>query len=96
MRPARCGCSKKCWLLHTCSHFLPPTPGPHRRYLSEQHDATTIGVLLGAAACHRGSGDARVSKMLLLHVPAAHPDNFPDLELSPLVQASVGAFGVEV
>lgn len=50
-------------------------------------------MLLGAAACHRGSGDARVSKMLLLHVPAAHPDNFPDLELSPLVQASVGGVG---
>ncbi|KAG1677449.1 hypothetical protein FOA52_001904 [Chlamydomonas sp. UWO 241] len=58
------------------------------RYLSEQHDATTVGVLLGAAACHRGTADPRVSKMLLLHVPSAHPDGFPELELSPLVQAS--------
>ncbi|GAX79204.1 hypothetical protein CEUSTIGMA_g6644.t1 [Chlamydomonas eustigma] len=58
------------------------------RYLSEQHDATTIGVLLGAAACHCGTSDARVSKMLLLHVPASHPESFPELELTTLVQAS--------
>ena len=68
----------------------PPSPPPPCRYLSEQHDATTIGVLLGAAATHRGSGDPRVSKMLLLHVPATHPDSFPELELSPLVQVGGG------
>lgn len=56
------------------------------RYLTEQHNATMIGVLLGMAASQRASMDARVSKMLFLHLPATHPASFPEIELSPLVQ----------
>ena len=59
------------------------------RYLSEQHDATTIGVMLGVAASRRGSMDALVSKMLFLHLPATHPTSFPEIELSPLVQVCI-------
>ena len=63
---------------------------PFLRYLSEQHDATTIGVLLGMAASQRGSMEGLVSKMLFLHLPATHPASFPEIELSPLVQVTVG------
>lgn len=56
------------------------------RHLSDQHDATTISVLLGMAACKRGSMDPTVSKMLFLHVPYSHPNSFPEIEMSPLVQ----------
>ena len=58
------------------------------RYLSQEHDATAVGVLLGMGAARKGSMDPAVSKMLLLHVPARHPNTYPDLELSPLVQAA--------
>lgn len=58
------------------------------RYLSQEHDATTAGVLLGMAAAHRGSMDASVSKMLYLHLPSRHPPSFPDLELPTIVQAA--------
>ena len=58
------------------------------RYLSQEHDATTVGVLLGMAASKRGTLDPVISKMLFLHVPARHPSTYPELELSPLVQAS--------
>ncbi|KAL0039031.1 hypothetical protein WJX77_005730 [Trebouxia sp. C0004] len=58
------------------------------RYLSQEHDATTVGVLLGMAASKRGTLDPVISKMLFLHIPARHPATYPELELSPLVQAS--------
>ncbi len=58
------------------------------RYLSQEHDATTIGVLLGMAAAKRATLDATISKMLFLHIPARHPATYPELELSPLVQAA--------
>ena len=58
------------------------------RYLSQEHDATTVGVLLGMAASKRGTLDPVISKMLFLHVPACHSATCPELELSPLVQAA--------
>ncbi|KAL6755304.1 hypothetical protein V8C86DRAFT_3027443 [Haematococcus lacustris] len=69
------------------------------RYLSDQHDATTLGVLLGMAASKRGSQDALVSKMLLLHLPSTHPDTFPEagalLGLGLLYQGSCHRLMVE-
>lgn len=45
-------------------------------------------MLLGMAAAHRGTLDPTTSKMLFLHVPSRHPATYPELELSPLVQAA--------
>jgi hypothetical protein len=58
------------------------------RYLAQEHDATTAAVLLGSAAAKRGSLDPAAAKMLFLHVPSRHPAGYPELELSPLVQAA--------
>ncbi|GIM09537.1 hypothetical protein Vretimale_13366 [Volvox reticuliferus] len=58
------------------------------RYLSDEHDPTTIAVLVGMAAQRRASMDPTVTRMLFLHLPARHPTTFPELELSPLVQAA--------
>lgn len=41
-------------------------------------------------ASKRGTMEALVSKMLFLHLPATHPANFPEIELSPLVQVRGG------
>ena len=57
-------------------------------YLSQEHDTTTIGVLLGVSAARCGSMDATSSKMLFLHIPARHPTSYPELELSTSVQAA--------
>lgn len=58
------------------------------RYLSQEHDATTAGVLLGMAAAKRGTSDASISKMLFLHLPSRFPPLLPELELSSLVQSA--------
>ncbi|KAL4443950.1 hypothetical protein ABPG75_011687 [Micractinium tetrahymenae] len=58
------------------------------RYLAQEHDATIIGVLLGMAASKRGSQDATISKTLFLHLPTRHPSSYPELDVSPLVQAA--------
>ncbi|GJP44122.1 hypothetical protein CLOM_g3524 [Closterium sp. NIES-68] len=56
--------------------------------LALEHEATTVGILLGAAASYRGTMDSVISKMLYLHIPSRHPPSFPDLELPPIIQTS--------
>jgi hypothetical protein len=98
-RHALCACMAAC--LHGCvAAWLHPhaTPPPHMacrlcRYLSDQHDATTIAVLLGMSACCRGAADSTVARMLFLHLPARHPNTFPEIEMSPHVQVC-GVCGV--
>ena len=58
------------------------------RYLVQEHDATTLGVLVGVAAARRGSMNPDASKMCFLHLPTRHPSAFPEVELSPTVQAA--------
>ncbi|KAL3687507.1 hypothetical protein R1sor_013816 [Riccia sorocarpa] len=58
------------------------------RYLAQEHEATTVGVLLGMAAARRGTMDPATSKMLYLHIPARHPPSFPELELPTLMQSA--------
>lgn len=71
-----------------CAFLLSAVPAPARRYLSAQHDATTIGVMLGLTASRLGSSDALTSRMLFLHLPATHPASFPELEVTPIVQVN--------
>ena len=58
------------------------------RYLVQEHDATTLGVLVGVAAARRGTMNPDASKMCFLHLPTRHPSAFPEVELSPTVQAA--------
>ena len=58
------------------------------RYLVQEHDATTVGCLLGTAAARRGSMNPDASKMCFLHLPARHPSAFPEVELSLTVQSA--------
>uniref|UniRef100_A0A804Q002 Anaphase-promoting complex subunit 1 n=1 Tax=Zea mays TaxID=4577 RepID=A0A804Q002_MAIZE len=57
-------------------------------YLSQEHDITTLGLLLGLAASHRGTMDPAISKMLYFHVPSRHPSSTPELELPTLLQSA--------
>jgi anaphase-promoting complex subunit 1 len=58
------------------------------RYLSQEHEATTVGTLLGVAASKLGTADPATSRMCFLHLPTRHPMSFPEIELPPLVQSS--------
>lgn len=58
------------------------------RYLSHEHDATLVGILLGMSSSKRCSMDSTLTKILFLHLPARHPIGYPDLEISPVVQCA--------
>ncbi|XP_020086066.1 anaphase-promoting complex subunit 1 isoform X1 [Ananas comosus] len=58
------------------------------RYLSQEHDFTTVGVLLGMAASHRGTMHPAISKMLHLHIASRLPSSFLDLELPTILQSA--------
>ena len=60
-------------------------------FLTCGHELTVGAALLGVAASERGSGDARVSKMLLLHVPSLLPQQLAALEVPPVAQQSAVA-----
>ncbi|CAI5460425.1 unnamed protein product, partial [Closterium sp. Yama58-4] len=67
-------------------HLRVLAPTDFFRDLALEHEATTVGVLLGAAASYRATMDANICKMLYLHIPSRHPPSFPDLELPPSIQ----------
>ncbi|WOL06876.1 anaphase-promoting complex subunit 1 isoform X1 [Canna indica] len=58
------------------------------RYLTQEHDITTVGILLGMAASYRGTMQPEVSRMLYLHVPSRHQLSFPELELPTNLQSA--------
>ena len=58
------------------------------RYLSHEHDATLLGILLGISSSKRCSMDSTITKMLFLHLPSRHPIGYPDLEISAVVQCA--------
>ncbi|CAL9156743.1 unnamed protein product [Musa hybrid cultivar] len=58
------------------------------RYLTQEHDITTVGVLLGVAASYRGTMHPEISRILYLHVPTRHQLSFPELELPTNLQSA--------
>lgn len=57
-------------------------------YLTQGHEPTTIGILIGVAASKISTADALLSKTLCLHLPTLLPAQHWDIEISPLVQCS--------
>ncbi|XP_026414673.1 anaphase-promoting complex subunit 1-like [Papaver somniferum] len=65
------------------------------QYFSQEHESTTVGLMLGLAASHRGTMQPAVSKALYFHIPSRHPSTFPELELPTLLQsAALMAIGI--
>ncbi|MBW0468810.1 hypothetical protein O181_008525 [Austropuccinia psidii MF-1] len=58
------------------------------RYLETKHEMTSIAILLGLSAAFIGTGDQRVSSIIAAHVPAMHPTESIQLQVSPLTQAA--------
>lgn len=74
---------------HSCNewHSPPGQEGPLQHRHKSLPTALQYSFMAAADAC-RATMDATTSKMLFLHVPSRHPATYPELELSPLVQAA--------
>eukprot|EP00257_Ricinus_communis_P020956 XP_015580327.1 anaphase-promoting complex subunit 1 [Ricinus communis] len=57
-------------------------------YFTQEHESTTVGLMLGLAASYRGTMQPAVSKTLYVHIPARHSSSFPELELPTLLQSA--------
>ncbi|XP_057979662.1 anaphase-promoting complex subunit 1 isoform X2 [Malania oleifera] len=57
-------------------------------YFAQEHESTSVGLLLGLAASYRGTMQPAISKSLYFHIPARHPSSFPELELPTLLQSA--------
>ncbi|CAE6438834.1 unnamed protein product [Rhizoctonia solani] len=65
------------------------------RYLTPKHELTSMGVLLGLAAAHMGSGDKATTKLLCVHIPALLPPRAAELNIPHATQtAAVSGIGL--
>ena len=69
-------------------HLTALAPADFYAYLTQNHHATAVGILIGMAAAKRGTSDTTVSKMLCLHIPALVPQDFMSMQLSSTVQTA--------
>ncbi|CAI9091739.1 OLC1v1026843C1 [Oldenlandia corymbosa var. corymbosa] len=58
------------------------------KYYSQEHESTTVGLMLGLAASYRGTMQPAISKSLYVHIPARQPSSFPEIELPTLLQSA--------
>ncbi|KAL6526857.1 hypothetical protein OROGR_015947 [Orobanche gracilis] len=58
------------------------------QYYSQEHESTTVGLMIGLASSYRGTMQPSISKSLYVHLPARHPSSFPEVELPTLIQAA--------
>lgn len=65
--------------LHTLSKY---------EYLARFHELTSVGLLLGLAAAHRGTQDTQVTRMLSIHAEALLPPTAMELDIPHNVQVS--------
>lgn len=59
-----------------------------RMYLSQGHESTSIGLLLGLAAARRGTRDDEISRVLSIHVPSLLPSTSAEVDVSVLIQTA--------
>ncbi|KDP44743.1 hypothetical protein JCGZ_01243 [Jatropha curcas] len=57
-------------------------------YFTQEHESTTVGLMLGLAASYRGTMQPAISKSLYVHIPARHSSSFPELELPTILQSA--------
>ncbi|EEB09135.2 anaphase-promoting complex subunit Apc1 [Schizosaccharomyces japonicus yFS275] len=62
-------------------------------YLTSKHTLTSIGLLLGLSASYMGTMDAKITKLLSVHILALLPVDANELNLSPLTQTA-GLLGI--
>ncbi|KAJ8769461.1 hypothetical protein K2173_002951 [Erythroxylum novogranatense] len=57
-------------------------------YLTQEHESTTVGLMLGLAASYKGTMQPAISKCLYFHVPTRHSSAYAELELPTLLQST--------
>ncbi|GMH15411.1 hypothetical protein Nepgr_017252 [Nepenthes gracilis] len=58
------------------------------QYYQQDHESTTVGLMLGLAASYRGTMEPTMSKSFYVHLPSRHPSSFPELEVPTLIQSA--------
>ncbi|KAK7320591.1 hypothetical protein VNO77_30211 [Canavalia gladiata] len=58
------------------------------QYFYQEHESTTVGLMLGLAASYRGTMQPAISKILYVHIPVRHPSSYPELEVPTLFQSA--------
>ncbi|KAK7300517.1 hypothetical protein RJT34_11363 [Clitoria ternatea] len=58
------------------------------QYFTQEHESSTVGLMLGLAASYRGSMQPAISKILYVHIPVRHPSSYPELEVPTLLQSA--------
>ncbi|KHN20837.1 Anaphase-promoting complex subunit 1 [Glycine soja] len=56
----------------------------------QEHESTTVGLMLGLAASYGGTMHPAISKTLYFHIPVRHPSSYPELEVPTLLQGEIG------
>eukprot|EP00929_Paragymnodinium_shiwhaense_P083242 TRINITY_DN44284_c0_g1_i2.p1 TRINITY_DN44284_c0_g1~~TRINITY_DN44284_c0_g1_i2.p1 ORF type:complete len:1758 (-),score=323.25 TRINITY_DN44284_c0_g1_i2:1654-6927(-) len=65
------------------------------KYLRHQHEATSVAVILGMAASHKGTMNTNLIRMCCVHIPSMLPSAYSDLEVaSPVQCAAVVGLGL--
>ncbi|KAJ0045529.1 hypothetical protein Pint_06537 [Pistacia integerrima] len=57
------------------------------KYFYQEHESTTVGLMLGLAVSHRGTMHPVISKSLYVHIPARLPSSV-ELELPTILQSA--------
>ncbi|GAB2272646.1 hypothetical protein Dimus_007470 [Dionaea muscipula] len=58
------------------------------QYYQQEHESTTVGLMLGLAASYQGTLEPTMSKSFYVHLPSRHPSSFPELEVPTLIQSA--------
>ncbi|KAJ4908777.1 Anaphase-promoting complex subunit 1 [Raphanus sativus] len=58
------------------------------QYFTQDHESTTVGLMLGLAASYRRSMQPEIAKALFFHVPARYQASYAEFEIPTLLQSA--------
>ncbi|CAN8257090.1 unnamed protein product [Cochlearia groenlandica] len=58
------------------------------QYLTQDHESTTVGLMLGLAASYRRTMQPDIAKALFFHVPARYQASYAEFEIPTLLQSA--------
>ncbi|KAK9168101.1 hypothetical protein Syun_000241 [Stephania yunnanensis] len=58
------------------------------QYFLQEHESTTMAMMLGLAASYRGTMHPVISNSLYFHIPSRHPSSFPEMEFPTVLQSA--------
>ncbi|XP_010543717.1 PREDICTED: anaphase-promoting complex subunit 1 isoform X2 [Tarenaya hassleriana] len=58
------------------------------QYFTQDHESTTVGLMLGLAASYRGTMQPDIGKALFFHLPARYQASYAEFEIPTLLQSA--------